>query len=184
MYRCPKRQRIKLMYAGCNGPPSLNYKREGKGWILVFGLGTELLLFYRRSLSLCSAGFKRLPLFRGKPECFRQRLHRTMCVCVCAGSRAWSLTGLPIVILITIVFVMFINRILVASSLCICVRGSAVVFVLLLPLFCLFLGSGPSRSRLNFSGTSVTTRQREGSRAHTHNTRKAYTNKARIIFVK
>ena len=33
------------------------------------------------SLSLFSAGFERLPLLRGKPECFRQRLHCAVCVC-------------------------------------------------------------------------------------------------------
>ena len=90
--------------------PPWAIKERGKGGDKItfcqgrsaVGLGTELsLLLYRCSLQVSWKVASALWKARVLPVEAPSRAN-----CVCAGSRAWSLTGLLVVILITIVFVL------------------------------------------------------------------------------
>ena len=114
--------------SGCNISPSLGYKGRGKGTEMISRfVEDEVLLDWYRALFLylylfcCSLHvLGRLPLLRGKPECFRQRLHLALSLwVVCMSVSARALTSLPVVILFRNIFVLFIVRSLIASSLCV-----------------------------------------------------------------
>ena len=91
-----------MMYSGCNVPPSLDYKREGKGAERASHFDEDGVLsdWEPSFLLFCHCFLQALEgrLYFVESSSASGRGSIARCVYVCVGVSAWSLTGLPVVI--------------------------------------------------------------------------------------
>ena len=104
------------MYASCNVPPSLDYKREGKGLRRYRVLSRTKCCRTGNRASSPLSSFSVIVLCRlwkAASASWKVRVlpadapFRAVCECGRARSRAYSLTGLPVVTLISNILVLF-----------------------------------------------------------------------------